>query len=78
MDLHHLAPSTLASEIAAQLRQHGYAIVDDVVGNDVLDRFEREVEPYVEASAHGRDVYDGRHTRRTGALIARCPPPANL
>ena len=29
--------------------------------------------PYIEASAAGRDEYDGRFTRRTGALVARCP-----
>jgi ectoine hydroxylase-related dioxygenase (phytanoyl-CoA dioxygenase family) len=69
--LHHLPSNTPAAEIAAHIQQHGYAILDDVVDADVLDRLDREVEPFVTASAHGRDVYDGRHTRRTGALIAR-------
>lgn len=78
MGLHHLSPNTPAAEIAAHIRQHGYAIVDDVVDADLLDRLDREVEPFVAASAHGRDVYDGRHTRRTGALIARSPAAREL
>ncbi len=32
----------------------------------------------MEASAAGRDAYDGLHTRRTGALIARCPASREL
>ncbi len=71
MGLNHLSSNTPAADIAAHLHQHGYAIVDDVVDADLLDRLDREMEPFVVASAHGRDVYDGRHTRRTGALIAR-------
>ena len=33
---------------------------------DVLDRLDAEAAPYLAASAAGRDVYDGRFTRRTG------------
>ena len=64
--------------VAEHLRRHGYAIVRDAADPDVLDRFDAEVRPFVEASAYGRDVYDGRHTRRTGALIARCPAAREL
>jgi ectoine hydroxylase-related dioxygenase (phytanoyl-CoA dioxygenase family) len=76
--LHHLSPNTPASDIAAHIQKHGYAIVDDVVDADLLDRLDREVEPFVAASACGRDVYDGQHTRRTGALIARSPAAREL
>ena len=43
-----------------------------------MDRLASEAAPFVEASAHGRDLYDGRHTRRTGALVARCPAAREL
>lgn len=66
------------SAIAEFLRQHGYAIVDDVVGDDVLDALEAEAAPFIEASALGRDIYDGVHTRRTGSLVARCPTARQL
>ncbi len=67
----HFAPNAPSQEIAAFLRSSGYAIVDDAANAALMDRLAGEVAPYVDASARGRDIYDGQHTRRTGALIAR-------
>jgi ectoine hydroxylase-related dioxygenase (phytanoyl-CoA dioxygenase family) len=78
MGLHHFAPDTDPVEVAQFLRIYGYAIVDDAAEQTLLDQFDAEVMPFVEQSAHGRDVYDGRHTRRTGSLIARCPAARDL
>jgi ectoine hydroxylase-related dioxygenase (phytanoyl-CoA dioxygenase family) len=78
MGLTHFSPTTEVAIVADHLRRWGYAIVDDVVGADLLDRVERESGPYIDASATGRDEYDGRHTRRTGMLIARCPAAREL
>ena len=78
MSATHLPPTVDASAVSAHLREHGYAIVDDVVDDGILDRLEREAAPFIEASDHGRDEYDGRHTRRTGMLIARCPTARTL
>ena len=66
------------AEVAAHLRQYGYAIVDDLADEATMDQLAAEVAPYVEASDAGRDEYDGRFTRRTGALIARCPTVRQL
>jgi ectoine hydroxylase-related dioxygenase (phytanoyl-CoA dioxygenase family) len=74
----HFAATAAPAEIAKHLRTWGYAIVDGVVDDQVMDRLAAEAEPYVHASAHGRDEYDGRSTRRTGALIARCPTAREL
>jgi len=73
VSLTHFPPTVDPAEVSAHLRQHGYAIVDDVADPARLDQLEREALPYIEASAAGRDEYDGRHTRRTGMLVARCP-----
>jgi len=73
-----LAPDTPIADIRDHLRTFGYAIVVDVVAQATLDRLEAEARPYIEASAAGRDEYDGRHTRRTGQLIARCPTSREL
>ena len=64
--------------MSAFLLEHGYAIVERVVDEQVMDRLSAEVTPFVEASAAGRDVYDGMRTRRTGALVARCPTARQL
>ena len=73
MGLHHFGPGVDPVEISDHLRRFGYAIVDDVADDGLLDRLEAEAMPHIEASAAGRDDYDGRFTRRTGALVARCP-----
>ena len=78
VDLHHLPADTPVAEISDFLRRWGYAIVDDVVDHATMDRLEAEARPYIDRSAHGRDEYDGQHTRRTGALIARCPTAREL
>jgi ectoine hydroxylase-related dioxygenase (phytanoyl-CoA dioxygenase family) len=78
VELEHFPATADPVTVSAFLREHGYAIVDDVVDTELLDRLADEVQPYVEGSDAGRDDYDGRHTRRTGALIARCPTAREL
>lgn len=65
-------------EVVGHLRRHGYAIVERLVPDELLDRVAAELEPFVAGSATGEDEYDGRHTRRTGALIARSPAAREL
>jgi len=72
MELTHLPPDTSPADISDHLRQHGYAIVLDAVPAATMDALYEEARPYIEGSAAGRDEYDGRFTRRTGQLVARC------
>ena len=78
MELTHFGPDTPHAEISEHLRRWGYAIVDDAAPGELLDRLAAEAQPYIEAAGTGRDAYDGRHTSRTGALIARCPASHEL
>lgn len=78
MSLTHFSADTDPAVVIEHLRRWGYAIVDDVVDNALMDRFEAEAMPWIEASDAGRDEYDGRFTRRTGALIERCPTSREL
>ena len=78
MQLTTFSPDTPADVVTEHLRTHGYAIVERVVDDATLDRLAAEAAPFVEASEGGRDEYDGRRTRRTGALIARCPTAREL
>jgi ectoine hydroxylase-related dioxygenase (phytanoyl-CoA dioxygenase family) len=73
VELTHFSPDTDPAVVADHIRQWGYAIVDDVADEETMDRLAAEAEPYIRASDTGRDDYDGRYTRRTGMLIARCP-----
>jgi ectoine hydroxylase-related dioxygenase (phytanoyl-CoA dioxygenase family) len=76
--VHRFGPEADPTEVSAFLAEHGYAIVERAVDDATMDRMAGEVAPYVEASAAGRDVYDGMYTRRTGSLIARCPTAREL
>ncbi|MDW3216559.1 MAG: phytanoyl-CoA dioxygenase family protein [Ilumatobacteraceae bacterium] len=78
MGLHRLPPDTPVDGISSHLRTHGYAIVEGLADDATLDRLDAEAAPYIDASAAGRDEYDGRHTRRTGQLIERCPTSREL
>ena len=55
----------------AELDQAGAVIVKDVIGAQILERFNAEVMPYVERTPMGRDDFLGKSTKRTGALAAR-------
>jgi ectoine hydroxylase-related dioxygenase (phytanoyl-CoA dioxygenase family) len=78
MELERFPADAEPATVSAFLRTNGYAIVEGVVPDEVMDRFATEVQPHVDASDAGRDEYDGRATRRTGALIARCPTAREL
>jgi ectoine hydroxylase-related dioxygenase (phytanoyl-CoA dioxygenase family) len=78
MALTHFPPTTDSAAIAEHIRQHGYAIVDDLADANLLEQIEAESQAYIDASAYGRDEYDGQLTRRTGALIARSPAAREL
>ncbi|MGI9613979.1 MAG: phytanoyl-CoA dioxygenase family protein [Acidimicrobiales bacterium] len=74
----HFTLDAPVDEISDHIARLGYAIVDDLADPALLDRLAAEAKPFVERSATGRDVYDGMFTRRTGALIARCPASREL
>ena len=78
MAIAHFSPDADPAEICARLDTDGCAVIDDLAAVELLDALAEEVAPFVAASATGRDTYDGRHTRRTGALIARCPSARRL
>ncbi len=78
MALSHFPPTAHPAEVSDHLRRFGYAIVDDAADAATMDRLEAEAMPFIEASDAGRDEYDGRYTRRTGALVARCPTAREL
>ncbi|MEL6982341.1 MAG: phytanoyl-CoA dioxygenase family protein [Actinomycetota bacterium] len=71
-------PDVDPDEVVAHLARWGYAIVEDAAPPGLLDRLADQVEPWVASSDRGRDHYDGQRTRRTGALVDRCPAAREL
>jgi ectoine hydroxylase-related dioxygenase (phytanoyl-CoA dioxygenase family) len=73
-----LPGSASPEEVAAAVDLDGAAVVEDVASDDVLDRIESELRPYLDATPTGPDDFSGNRTRRTGSLIARSPASREL
>jgi ectoine hydroxylase-related dioxygenase (phytanoyl-CoA dioxygenase family) len=69
--LKHLPADAAPETIAAILDSDGALILDDVLDRAGVDRVRGEIDPYIDATADGRDSFTGHQTTRTGALVAR-------
>ena len=76
--LHHFKLDVDPTEVVAHLRRHGYAIVDNLVPDELMDQIGQELDPFIAATPTGNDEFDGSQTRRTGALVARSPASRDL
>jgi ectoine hydroxylase-related dioxygenase (phytanoyl-CoA dioxygenase family) len=65
-------PATASPErVREALRRDGCAIVERLVGADLMEAARAELSPWLEATPLGGDDFAGRRTRRTGGLVAR-------
>jgi hypothetical protein len=71
VDIPRFDRSARSADVAEALRTHGCAIVERLVDTTVVDRLLTEMDPYIAATPPGGDDFSGRHTTRTGALLAR-------
>ena len=78
MDLKHLPASASAEDVAATMKEFGYAIVDELAPAALMDELASEMDPYIENSMFGTDSFLGMNTKRTGALIPRSPAARRL
>ena len=62
-----------ANDISAALREHGVVIVERLADAELCDRIAAELEPWLAETPTGGDDFAGHNTRRTGALLTRCP-----
>ncbi|MGY2119318.1 phytanoyl-CoA dioxygenase family protein [Nocardia gipuzkoensis] len=69
----HFPRSASADEVIEAVRAEGVCIVDQLVDEDLMDRIESELRPYIDASPSGVDPGGDFQPRRTGSLIARSP-----
>jgi hypothetical protein len=78
MDLRHLPASASPEEVAATMQDVGYAIVDELAPEGLMNHIASEMGGYVENSMFGTDSFLGMNTKRTGALIPRSPAARRL
>ena len=78
METARFAADARPDQLAEALRHRGYAIVERLVPDELLARFEAEIEPHLAATPAGQDDFVGTNTRRPGCLIARSEAARHL
>lgn len=73
MPLQTLPSEASTEEILAAIERDGATIVKDAIDAETTQRMVDEVMPFINRTPMGRDDFTGRHTQRTGALVARTP-----
>lgn len=69
--IEHLTARATGDEVAQALSRDGAVVIDELVAPSVMDAVRTELAPYLDATPCGPDEFSGRHTRRTGGLVAR-------
>jgi ectoine hydroxylase-related dioxygenase (phytanoyl-CoA dioxygenase family) len=67
-----------AEAVSAGLRDHGAVIIERLADADLCDRLMAELQPWLAETPAGADDFSGRNTRRTGALLTRCPSSVEM
>ena len=71
MEVQHLTNTVTGEQVAEAMAREGAVIVDNLLRNAQVDEVMAELQPWIDKTKVGTDSFNGRNTRRTGALIAR-------
>jgi len=71
-------PTATAEEVSAALAQHGVVIIERLADESLCDHLAGELAPWIDRTPAGGDQFSGFNTRRTGALLSRCPSSAAM
>src|SRR4249919_193052 len=67
-----------AEEVSSGLRDHGVVIIERLADEALCGRVRAELEPWLAETPTGADEFTGHNTRRTGALLTRCPSSVSM
>ena len=73
MGVQTLPADASQEDILAVLEADGAAIVANLISAEKVKEMVDQVTPFIQQTPMGRDDFSGRHTQRTGALVARTP-----
>lgn len=71
--LEHLPASATPEAVTEILKRDGAVIIDNLLPLGEVAAVTAELAPWMEKTPFGPDEFSGRHTKRTGGLIARSP-----
>lgn len=69
---------SLSSHCSARLRDHGYAIIEDLVSPDLIEALNADFETHFAATAFSQGSFSGAGTRRFAGLLKRSCHVAHL
>lgn len=72
-----MTDSTTARRIA-EIDNDGYTIIENVMSADLMTRIREELAPYCQGEFPGRNNFEGTHTERVYALLAKAPSVAEI
>ena len=70
-------PHSTATRLA-EIENDGYTIIENVMGPELMTRIRTELEPYCQGEYLGRNNFEGTHTERVYALLAKAPSIAEI
>ena len=73
MEIRHLPNDVSGEQVADAVTREGAVIVDNLLSVAQVDELMAELRPWMAKTKPCKDNFNGRNTRRTGALIARSP-----
>ena len=76
--LPRFAQDASSESVSTGLREHGAVIIEGLADARLCDRVCDELQPWLEQTPTGGDDFAGRNTRRTGALLSRCPSSVEM
>ena len=56
-----------------EIREQGYTIIENLLGDDVIQRIKSALEPYLQGELMGRNDFEGLKSERVYALLAKHP-----
>lgn len=62
----------------AEIENDGYTIIENVMSDDLMSRIREELAPYCQGKLLGRNTFEGTHTERVYALLAKAPSVAEI
>ena len=77
-EIPRFSASVSVDEVVTALSSHGAVIIEQLASPELCDRIQAEMEPHLAATRPGRDGFEGSHTRRPGALLARSLSSAEM
>lgn len=61
-----------------RIRSDGYTIIEDLLSADALQTIRTELDPWLQGEKMGRNDFEGFHTERVYALLAKAPSVAAI